>query len=59
MKKKKHIDNEKIIDSITFGLDNEVASSTDTTGLIPAKPQNEYELDSYKAIDDYQQKPIC
>ncbi len=58
MKKTKRIDNEKILDTIDSGLEADAVSHTETTGLVPSAPINDYELHSYKEINEYQQKPI-
>lgn len=50
----KHIDN----DNIHIGLEDDAISATETTGLMPSLPHNEYEIHSYKEIDNYMQKPI-
>lgn len=59
MKKHKRIDNKKILDELDFGLGSNAVSHNDTTGLVPSAPLNDYELNSYKEIDEYQQKPIA
>lgn len=59
MKKHKRIDNEKILDELDFGFGVNAVSHNDTTGLVPSAPLNDYELNSYKEIDEYQQKPIA
>ncbi|MDD6762080.1 MAG: hypothetical protein PUD92_00325 [Clostridiales bacterium] len=59
MKKHKRIDNEKILDELDFGFGANAVSHNDTTGLVPSAPLNDYELNSYKEIDEYQQKPIA
>ncbi|MGN1116053.1 MAG: hypothetical protein ACI4TH_05765 [Candidatus Ornithomonoglobus sp.] len=58
-KPKKRIDNEKTLDTMDFGLGANAVSHNDTTGLVPSGPVNDYELHSYKEIDEYQQKPIA
>lgn len=55
---KKAINNEAVLHSLDFGLGDDAVSHTETTGLIPSAPVNQYELDSYKEIDEYQQTPI-
>lgn len=52
---KKHIDNEKI----NLEINEDVISATDTTGLIPSLAETDYEMDSYKEINELQEKPIC
>ena len=55
---KEKIDNEAVLHSLDFGLGDDAVSHTETTGLITSAPINQYELDSYKEIDEYQQTPI-
>lgn len=55
---KETIDNEAVLHSLDFGLGDDAVSHNETTGLIPSAPVNQYELDSYKEIDEYQQVPI-
>lgn len=55
---KERINNDKIIDSFDFGIDSDVVSDTEVTGLIPSLPNDDYEIESYKNIDMYQQRPI-
>lgn len=50
--------NNKIIDVMEFGLDDNAVSHTETTGLVAAAPATEAELEAYKDINKYQQKPI-
>lgn len=51
MNKKHTNDNQRIIDSYDYL--GKAASSTDCTGLIPAKPTNSAELESYEALYPY------
>lgn len=55
---KKRIDNDKLLDVMEFGLDDNAVSHTETTGLVASAPVNDYELESYKDINKYQQKPM-
>ena len=55
---KKHIDNEEILDSMVFDIGDNAVSHFETTGLIPALAENDYEIDSYKEIMEYSQRPI-
>ena len=55
---KKHIDNDKIFDTIETDIVNDVVSHTETTGLIPALADNDYKMDSYKEIQKFEQRPI-
>lgn len=55
---KKRVNNSRLLDVMEFGLDDNVVSHTETTGLIPSAPINEYEIKSYKSINKYQQKPV-
>lgn len=55
---KKNINNDNLLDVMEFGLDDNAVSHTETTGLMPSAPLNEYEINSYKAINKYRQKPI-
>ncbi len=55
---KKRINNDKLLDVMEFGLDDNAVSHTETTGLIPSAPENGHELESYKDINKYQQKPM-
>lgn len=55
---KEKIDNNAVLKTLDFGLGDDAVSHTETTGLIPSGPVNQYELDSYKEIDEYQQTPI-
>lgn len=55
---KKHIDNDKLLEIFDFGTGADAVSHTETTGLIPFGPENDYQLHSYKDIDKYQQDPI-
>lgn len=55
---KKPIDNSKIFNSISIDKGNNAVSHTEATGLIPALPENEYEINSYREINEYQQIPI-
>lgn len=54
---KKRIDNDKILDTMMLNEDDAV-SHQETTGLIPALAENDYEFDSYKEIDEFSQRPI-
>lgn len=56
--KHKPINNDKILDSINFGIGDNAVSHTETTGLIPAAAQSEDELHSYLEVDEYRQKPV-
>ena len=61
MKKDTHLksdipDNQEIIDSYDF-MSN-AASTQDCTGLIPAGPVDEEELESYEAVYHYQPPKI-
>ena len=53
---KKHIDNEEILDSMVFDIGDNAVSHFETTGLIPALAENDYEIDSYKEIMEYSQR---
>ena len=55
---KKHIDNDKTLDAFEIDIVDDVVSSTETTGLIPAIAENDYKMDSYKEIQKFQQRPI-
>lgn len=55
---KKRIDNDKLIETLSFGLGSNAVSHNETTGLIPSRPLDEYELDSYHEINYYRQIPI-
>ncbi len=55
---KKRIDNDKILDSMVFEIGDNAVSHFETTGLIPALAENDYEIDSYKEIMEYSQRPI-
>lgn len=56
---KKRIDNHKIFDAIDIEIGNPTVSHFETTGLIPALPENDYEEESYKEISNYEQRPIA
>ena len=56
---KKHIDNDKIFDAIDLEIGDPTVSHFETTGLIPALPENDYEEESYQEIYNYQQRPIA
>lgn len=56
---KKRIDNDKIFDTIEIDMDNDAVSHTETTGLIPALADNDYETGSYKEINNFEQRPIA
>lgn len=55
---KKQINNDKFMETEDFGLNSGAVSHTETTGLIPALAKSDYEIESYKEIDEYTQKPI-
>lgn len=55
-KKKASAENQRIIDSYDY-LTN-AASARDCTGLIPAAPKNDGELESYDALYKYQPPKI-
>lgn len=55
---KKRIDNDKILDAMEIDTGDNAVSHTETTGLIPALADNDYKMDSYKEIDNFQQRPI-
>ncbi len=55
---KSKADNSALLDVLDFGLGSDAVSDTETTGLIPFLPQNEYEEHSYKEINKYRQNPI-
>ncbi len=55
---KKRIDNNNIIDKLDFSLNSGAVSHNETTGLIPFLAENDYEIKSYKEIDQYEQPPI-
>lgn len=55
---KKRINNDKILDAMELNDGNNAVSHTETTGLIPAMPNDDYAVDSYKEIVEYSQKPI-
>lgn len=57
MKKRKHIENETIIDSYDYL--GRAASTTDCTGLIPAAPTSDYELESYEDLYYYRPPHIA
>ena len=44
-------DNQKLIDSTDYLVNS--ASAQDCTGLIPAGPQNDKEVEAYEEIYDY------
>ena len=52
---KKKINN----DNIDLERNDDAISATETTGLMPSLPHTDYEMDSYKAIDEFMEKPIC
>lgn len=51
---KKKINN----DHIDLERNNDVISAQETTGLTPALPRTDYEMDSYKEIDEFMEKPV-
>ena len=51
---KKKINN----DHINLDINNDAISAQGTTGLTPALPRTDYEMDSYKEIDEFMEKPI-
>ena len=55
---KKRIDNDKIFNAIEIDMGNDAVSHTETTGLIPALADNDYKMDAYKEIDNFEQRPI-
>ena len=55
---KKHIDNSKILEKIELDMNNNAVSHTEATGLIPALRDDEYELNSYREIVNYVQRPM-
>ncbi|MBQ3125106.1 MAG: hypothetical protein IJC09_06790 [Clostridia bacterium] len=55
---KKRIDNDKIFDAIEIDMGNNAVSHTETTGLIPALADNDYKMDSYREIQNFEQRPI-
>lgn len=56
---KKHIDNDKILDAMELDINNNAVSHTETTGLIPALADDEYEYLSYREISNFEQRPIA
>lgn len=52
---KKKINN----DNINLERNDDAISATDTTGLMPSLPHTDYEMDSYKEINEFMEKPIC
>lgn len=52
---KKKINN----DHIDLERNDDVISARETTGLTPSLPRTDYEMDSYKEIDEFMEKPIC
>lgn len=54
---KKHINNDKILDKIGIDRGDYAVSATETTGLIPSHAEDDYTLNSYKNISDYQAIP--
>ena len=52
---KKKINN----DNINFERNDDAICATDTTGLMPSLPHTDYEMDSYKEINEFMEKPIC
>ena len=55
---KKHIDNNKALDTFEIDIVDDVVSNTETTGLMPALAENDYKMDSYKEISNFEQRPI-
>lgn len=55
---KKRIDNEKLLETLEFGIGDNAVSHYETTGLIPFAPENNAQLHSYKEINKYQEEPI-
>lgn len=60
MDKKNNNDNnnDEILNSLDFGLEDDAVSHWETTGLIPALAEDDYETDSYKEIDEYRPDPM-
>ncbi len=52
---KKKINN----DHIDLERNEYAISARETTGLTPSIPRTDYEMDSYKEIDEFMEKPIC
>lgn len=52
---KKKINN----DNIDLERNDDAVSATETTGLTPSLPHTDYEMDSYKSIDEFMEKPVC
>lgn len=55
---KKRINNDKILNSIEIDKGNNAVSHTESTGLIPSMPDDDFAVNSYKEIVEYSQKPI-
>ncbi|MBR0360538.1 MAG: hypothetical protein IIX21_05460 [Clostridia bacterium] len=55
---KKHIDNNKALDTFEIDIVDDVVSNTETTGLMPALAENDYKMDSYMEIQKFQQRPV-
>ena len=55
---KKPHENDKIFESLTFGLDSNAVSHTECTGLIPTPPENDYQQISYQQIENYSPRDI-
>ena len=46
-------------DHIDLEHNENAISAQGTTGLTPALPRTDYEMDSYKEIDKFMETPIC
>ena len=55
---KKHIDNNKALDTFEIDIVDDVVSNTETTGLMPALAENDYKMHSYMEIQKFQQRPV-
>ncbi len=49
----KRINNDKIFESLSFGLESDAVSHHECTGLIPFLPQDSFQLRSYEHIENY------
>lgn len=56
---RKPIDNNEILNDSEFCLNDDIVSAQETTGLIPSLADDDAQMDSYKAIDEFMQNPIC
>lgn len=55
---RKRIDNDKILEKTELDKNNNAVSHTETTGLVPSMPEDNYSAESYRDIIEYRAKPI-